>query len=87
MPICVAPLSVKRLMSRSVARKDQTVTLLRRLASTREAVGDPPVVRYDADRKLAMVYESGRWVPSFDSSSLPGTKKADMETGEDQKGQ
>lgn len=59
--------------------------LLRRLATRRRATSQPPV-RYDAERMVAQVIERGIWVDSWQSSVVLETKKADMETGEDQKG-
>ena len=42
--------------------------------------------KYDGDRDELLVREAGRWVPAVDSA-VGGlrTKKADVETGEDQK--
>lgn len=60
--------------------------LLRNLATERSAT-EPVAVRYDPHRRISLVFEDGRWVPSFESSSLGDSKKCDLETGEDQKGQ
>ena len=62
-------------------------SLVRQLARHRSAVGPQPVVRYDPDSQIAMILENERWVPSYDSATVPQSKKADIETGEDQKGQ
>lgn len=59
--------------------------LLRTLATRREET-DPIAVRYDAERSVSQVFENEAWVDSWESSELPRTKKADVETGEDQKG-
>jgi hypothetical protein len=62
--------------------------LLRHIA--RQPTGDRadlPPVRYDPDRQISQVYEDGKWVDSWESRLLPGTKKTDHETGEDAKGQ
>lgn len=60
--------------------------ILRSLAIVRRASGQPSV-RYSDDEKITYVAERGAWVPSYESDQVTGTKKADMETGEDQKGQ
>ncbi|RNL62869.1 hypothetical protein EFK50_14140 [Nocardioides marmoriginsengisoli] len=61
-------------------------TLLRKLSTTRTAT-TPVEVRYNPDEKIAYVHENGVWVPSYESSAVGQSKKADLETGEDQKGQ
>jgi hypothetical protein len=61
-------------------------SLIRQLATRREPSGDRLVHRYDADEKISYVCESGSWVASPVSSAVGETKKADRETGEDQKG-
>lgn len=63
------------------------MTLFRRLATVRTPTTDHVETRYDPEAKQSFVRENGLWVRSFDSVKLPGTKKADLETGEDQKGQ
>lgn len=63
------------------------MSLLRKLSTTRNPSGEPPVVRYEARDRIAYVLECGKWVPSFESARLSETKKCDIETGEDQKGQ
>lgn len=65
---------------------DMNITLLRALA-TKRVLGNPVQVRYDPIRQISEVYEDGVWVPSFKSVKIEQTKKCDMETGEDQKGQ
>jgi hypothetical protein len=61
--------------------------LLRKLATIRNAT-EPLAVRYDPRLKTGLVQSpDGAWVPSFESPLVDKTKKADMETGEDQKGQ
>lgn len=60
--------------------------LIRRLATRRNPT-DQPRVRYDEERGVSQVEEDGRWVNSWDSKLIPETKKADHETGEDQKGE
>jgi len=44
-------------------------------------------LRYDEGRQISQVWEAGRWVDSWLSRNIPGTKKADHETGEDNKGE
>lgn len=61
-------------------------SLLRELATTRRPTA-PVIHRYDADRQISFVLERDRWVPSWESEALHETKKCDIETGEDQKGQ
>lgn len=61
-------------------------SLLRDLATRRTAT-DPVVVRYDRESQTSEVFEDGEWVPSWKSVQVGQTKKCDMETGEDQKGQ
>jgi hypothetical protein len=60
-------------------------SLIRRLASTRSGETDAVATKYDAGRQITMVLEDGQWVASYDSSTLLHSKKADIETGEDQK--
>ena len=60
---------------------------LLRLLSTVRPRSEPFEVRYDSDRHVSQVRElSGDWVDSWASGRLAETKKADLETGEDQKG-
>jgi hypothetical protein len=47
---------------------------------------DPPHLRYDPVRQVSQVLENGVWVDSWTARSLSGTKKFDIETGEDAKG-
>jgi hypothetical protein len=44
-------------------------------------------LRYDSVRQVTQVWEHDRWVDSWDAAKLQGTKKMDVETGEDAKGQ
>lgn len=62
--------------------------LLRKMATNREAT-EPIALRYDPDQKITHVQspDDDTWVPSYDSDQVGMTKKADIETGEDQKGQ
>jgi hypothetical protein len=72
-----------------IRRTIADMSLIGRLArqpAPSEVTAQPPV-RYDRQRQISEVFEDGRWVNSWDSRLLPGTKKADHETGEDQKGQ
>jgi hypothetical protein len=59
--------------------------LLRELATRRQPT-PPRSVRYDERRQVSEVLEGELWVASWESSALENTKKADLETGEDQKG-
>ncbi|MCW2784011.1 MAG: hypothetical protein JWP74_528 [Marmoricola sp.] len=72
---------------RKLADQKEANVLLRTLATIRESSGAQPTVRYDETQKMSYVQEGGAWVPSFESHAFSGTKKADLETGEDQKGQ
>jgi hypothetical protein len=62
--------------------------LLRELATTRTPTTQP-AIQYDAERRITLVEnaDGSGWVPSYDSDRTGNTKKADLETGEDQKGQ
>lgn len=59
--------------------------LLRTLSVRREPTGRT-LSRYLPDRQYSEVWEDGRWVPSWSSRAAYETKKADVETGEDNKG-
>ncbi len=61
-------------------------SLLRMLA-IRPTLVDPPRLRYDALRQVSQVWERGKWVDTWKAGRLHGTKKRDIETGEDAKGQ
>jgi hypothetical protein len=63
----------------------ETDSLLRQLACTRPHTA-PPRLDYDSARQVSRVLENGRWVDSWKSETLTGTKKADEEKGEDAKG-
>lgn len=60
--------------------------LLRKLATNRMTTEQLPV-RYDEDEQVSYVLEGGAWKASYDSTGGGMTKKCDIETGEDQKGQ
>jgi len=45
-----------------------------------------PEIRYLTDQQTSEVREAGRWIASWEAASLQGTKKTDVETGEDSKG-
>jgi hypothetical protein len=62
------------------------MSLLSTLATTPPGDHEPFELRYDARRQVSQVLEDGRWVDSWQSRRLPGTKKNDIETGEDAKG-
>lgn len=64
--------------------KDQT--LLMELARRRNQ-GEELICRYDENRQITQVLENEQWVDSWDATVLSRTKKADIETGEDQKGE
>lgn len=59
--------------------------LLRELRVKRNMT-DQPVSRYQEDKQTSQVLEDGVWRNSWEASSRLGTKKRDMEKGEDQKG-
>ena len=59
--------------------------LLRELRTRRDATV-PPVSRYREDTQTSQILEDGVWRESWDSGLVGVTKKADIETGEDQKG-
>ncbi len=60
---------------------------LLRLLATRRSATSPVEVRYDPVTQVSYVLEDGTWIPSYNSIRVGHTKKCDMETGEDQKGQ
>ena len=66
--------------------RSMTISLLRALSTSRSAT-DPVSTRYDETTQTTQVFEGGRWVSSWESELVGQTKKCDMETGEDQKGQ
>jgi hypothetical protein len=45
------------------------------------------VTRYDPERQITLVREDGVWRESWIAVTMAGTKKEDLETGEDSKGQ
>lgn len=59
--------------------------LLREL-SVKRTVTDRPVSRYQDRTQTSQVLEDGVWRESWEARDSLGTKKADIETGEDQKG-
>ena len=59
--------------------------LLREL-SVQRTVTDQPVLRYQDRTQTSQVLEDGVWRESWEARDGLGTKKADIETGEDQKG-
>jgi hypothetical protein len=61
------------------------MSLLEKLATTPPVVS-PPQIRYDTHRQVSQVLENGSWVDSWHAASLAGSKKFDIETGEDAKG-
>jgi len=61
-------------------------SLLEALRTRRAASGDPLEVRYDPVRQISLIREGDQWLPSWESTHADETKKADIETGEDQKG-
>jgi hypothetical protein len=63
------------------------MSLIRKLATVRTSRGSRIVSRYDTEKSFSYVVENGAWIPSWESSNPPETKKADLETGEDQKGE
>ncbi len=60
--------------------------LLQELASWPDSA-NLPQLKYIESEQISMVYEDGRWIKSWSARSLQGTKKFDVETGEDAKGQ
>lgn len=64
---------------------EEAASLLALLA--RQPVEGPAArLSYDASRQVSQVWEDGCWVDSWEAESLNGTKKFDIETGEDAKG-
>lgn len=59
--------------------------LLRELRVRRRATARP-VSRYRDRTQTSQILENGVWRDSWDARVSPVTKKADIETGEDQKG-
>ena len=60
--------------------------LLANLRTHRTASGELPMVRYDPDLQISLIREGDVWIESWRSSLAPDSKKADLETGEDEKG-
>lgn len=62
-----------------------SMDILRSLATSR-TMSQQVLHRYDPVRQVSQVHEDECWVDSWQSTTPPRTKKADRETGEDQKG-
>jgi hypothetical protein len=45
-----------------------------------------PTLEYQEDRQINLVLDGDHWTESWKASILAGTKKHDVETGEDAKG-
>jgi hypothetical protein len=72
-------------MSIGVSQQRPTTSLMTLLA--RQPVAGPvPAIAYDETRQVSRVLEGGTWVDSWEAETLNGTKKFDIETGEDAKG-
>jgi len=65
------------------------MSLVRLLAQRPSGHGSAAItgIRYDPERQVSQVLENGTWVDSWEAERLQGTKKFDVETGEDAKGQ
>ena len=61
--------------------------LLRKLSVQRRITAARPVSRYQNHTQISQVLENGAWRDSWDARDGLLTKKADVETGEDQKGE
>jgi hypothetical protein len=61
------------------------MSLLRELAKWPNR-GPAPILRYDQGRQISYVKDGDQWIESWRARSLEGTKKFDIETGEDSKG-
>lgn len=72
-------------MTTAVANKPYLVSAVKRLARP-PLSGPVPRLSYDASRQVSRVWEGQRWVDSWEAATLSGTKKFDVETGEDAKG-
>jgi hypothetical protein len=72
-------------MTDGVAEKREATSLMMMLAR-QPLAGPVPAIAYDATRQVSRVLENGRWVDSWEAETLNGTKKFDIETGEDAKG-
>ena len=60
--------------------------MLLRTLSARRGATRRTISRYQRNTQTSQVFENGVWVDSWDSKEVLLTKKADIETGEDQKG-
>jgi hypothetical protein len=78
-------LTASATLARSIKENCMATSLIRELATHRGPQSEQPVIRYDAIRMLTMVLDGDVWIPSYESAVLSKTKKADLETGEDQK--
>lgn len=65
---------------------EQGFSLLRHIAIPPSA-SMQPLMRYDTTRQISQIWENGEWVDSWNAQSLVGSKKRDIETGEDNKGE
>lgn len=61
-------------------------TVLLRELRVQRPITPRPVSRYQERTQTSQVLEDGIWRDSWDSRVASATKKADIETGEDQKG-
>lgn len=69
-----------------IGRNEMQTSLIRQAAIRRTPSGTRPSHRYDPETKISYVWELNTWIPSTESLVIAETKKADRETGEDQKG-
>jgi hypothetical protein len=72
--------------SKTHQQTKQGFSLLRRIAVPPSG-GVQPLMRYDASRQISQIWENSEWVDSWKAQSLAGSKKRDIETGEDNKGE
>lgn len=72
-------------MTDGIVDKPRATSLMMMLA--RQPLAGPiPAIAYDPARQISRVLENRRWVDSWEAETLNGTKKFDIETGEDAKG-
>jgi hypothetical protein len=64
---------------------EKVTSLVKRLA-TQPLAGPTARISYEPARQVSQIAEDGRWVDSWEATTLNGTKKFDVETGEDAKG-
>lgn len=67
--------------------KDFTRRSLLALLASPRVIRTPLNIRYDTSRQISQIFEHGAWLDSWDARVLQGTKKEDLETGEDAKGE